>query len=140
MKKLPFCTLVGGVLYATGGAIALFALAHRRDPVLLFIPLTWDIVMVAIGLGVVLRCDCARRAGLTWAIFCIAVSLLVGGVSFEWVMPQQADSTGPHRFIFTMLSVAFGLAFGIWQFVTLRSPTATALDADPGEQAGRPLE
>jgi hypothetical protein len=82
--------------------------------------------MVAIGLSVMLRCDCARRAGLVWGIFCILATLFVGGTSFEWVLPQQAASTGTHRLIFVILSVGFGVVYGIWQLIAFYSPAVRA--------------
>ena len=126
MKKLPLCALLGGALFAIIGTVLLLEFARRREPLLLSIPLVWDLVMVTIGAGVVLRCDCARRAGLLWGIFCIVASLLLGGTVFEWVLPKQADSTDPHRLVFLALSVGFGLVYGVWQLIAFNSPAVRA--------------
>jgi len=129
MKKLPLCTLLGGALFAIIGTFVLLQYAHRREPLLLGIPLGWDLVMVGIGSGVVLRCDCARRAGLAWGVFCIVASLLLGGAAFEWVLPQQGDFVEPHRMIFLVLSVAFGVIFGVWQLIAFNGPAVRAWTA-----------
>ncbi|HWA88247.1 MAG TPA: hypothetical protein VG710_18615 [Opitutus sp.] len=122
MKKLSVCALLGGALFALGGTGALFELASWRFGLLfLFFPLAWDLVMVALGVCVVLRCECARRAALAWGIFCVIASLLVGVASFDWLLPQQAEPPGVHRMIFMMLSVAFGVIFGVWQLVAFNS-------------------
>ena len=123
MKKLSVCALLGGALFAIVGTTALVELASRRFGLLfLFFPLAWDLVMVALSVCVVLRCECARRAGVAWGIFCVIASLLVGFASFDWLLPQQAEPPGVHRLIFMMLSVAFGVVFGIWQLVAFNSP------------------
>lgn len=129
MKKLPFCTLLGGAAFAIAGTVVLLEFAYRREPLLLSIPLVWDIIMVAIGAGVVLRCDCARRAGLIWGVFCIFASLVVGGAAFEWVLPPQAASTNGHRFTFLVVSVIFGVVYGIWQLIAFYSPAVRAWTA-----------
>jgi len=129
MKKLPLCTLIGGALFAIGGTIALLDLARRPEPLLLFFPLAWDLVMVAIGVGVILRYDCARRAGMVWGVFCLLASLAVGLACFSWLSPQQPDPPDAHRVIFTLLSVGFGVIFGIWQLVAFNGPEMRAWTA-----------
>ncbi len=137
MKKLPLCSLLGGALFAIAGTVVLLEYARRREPLLLSIPLVWDIVMVAIGAGVVLRCDCARRAGLVWGVFCIVASLLLGGAAFAWVLPQQGDTVDPHRLVFLVLSAAFGVIFGVWQLFAFNSTVVKAWTAaeQPGEHS-----
>ncbi|HVU25516.1 MAG TPA: hypothetical protein VHE13_15415 [Opitutus sp.] len=123
MKKLSVCALLGGALFALGGTAALVELASRRFGTLfLFFPLAWDLVMVALGLCIVLRCECARRAAVAWGIFCVFASLLVGVAAFDWLLPQQSEPPGVHRMIFMILSVGFGVIFGIWQLVAFKSP------------------
>jgi len=122
MKKLPLCTLLSGALFAIFGTIVLAKLAPRPDPFPLFLPLTWDVIMVGIGSGIILRCDCARRAGVIWGIFCILASLAIGAAAFGWLLPQQAEPMGTQRLIFMGLSVVFGLIFGIWQLFAFNSP------------------
>lgn len=126
MKKLPFCTLVSGAVFAIAGTSALVRLAPRPDPFPLFFPLVWDLIMVGIGVGIILRCDCARKAGVVWGIFCILASLGIGAAAFDWLLPQQAEPMGTQRLIFMFVSVVFGLAFGIWQLCALNSPAVRA--------------
>ncbi len=126
MKKLPLCTLMSGAMFAIGGTCALLRLAPRPEPFPLFFPLMWDLIMVGIGVGIILRCDCARRAGVVWGIFCILASLGVGAAAFDWLLPQQAEPMGMQRLIFMFVSVAFGLVFGIWQLFALNSPSVRA--------------
>lgn len=122
MKKLPLCTLLSGALFAISGTVALLQIAPRPDPFPLFFPLMWDLIMVGIGAGIILRCDCARRAGLVWGVFCILASLAIGAAAFFWLLPQQAEPLGPHRMIFMCVTVLFGLIFGIWQLFAFNSP------------------
>ena len=100
MKKLPLCTLLFGAIFAVSGTIALVQTAPRPEPFPLFFPLLWDLIMVGIGAGVILRCDCARRAGMIWGAFCIVASLAIGAAAFGWLWPQQAEPLGTHRLIF----------------------------------------
>jgi len=122
MKKLPLCTLISGAVFAIAGTIALLKLAPRPEPFPLFFPLMWDAIMVGIGVGIILRCDCARKAGVIWGIFCILASLGIGAAAFDWLLPQQAEPMGPQRMFFMVVSVLFGLAFGVWQLFALNSP------------------
>lgn len=126
MKKLPLCTLFSGAVFAIAGTIALLKLAPRPDPFPLFFPLMWDLIMVGIGAGIVLRCDCARKAGVAWGIFCILASLGVGAAAFDWLLPQQAEPMAPQRMFFMIVSVGFGVAFGVWQMFALNSSTVRA--------------
>jgi len=123
MKKLPLCTLLSGAVFAISGTVALLKLAPRPEPFPLFFPLMWDVIMVGIGLGVTLRCDCARRAGMIWGVFCILASLAIGAAAFGWLLPQPNDLLGTHRLVFMMLTVVFGVTFGIWQLFALHSST-----------------
>lgn len=123
MKKLPLCTLVCGAVFAISGTVALIENAPRPEPFPLFFPLMWDLIMVGIGVGIILRCDCARRAGMIWGVFCILASLGIGAAAFGWLLPQQAEPLGTHRLIFMLVTVGFGLVFGIWQLVAFNSPT-----------------
>ena len=95
MKKLPLCTLSAGALFVTIGTIALVRLTPRPDPFGLLFPLVWDLAMVGIGLGIVFRSDCARKAGIAWSIFCIIATLGVGGatglVVRRWIDRAQND-------------------------------------------------
>jgi hypothetical protein len=124
MKKLPFCALSGGALFAILGTLTLYFLARRPEPFGMLFPLFWDLVMVGIGLGVIFRCEVARKAGLAWSIFCIIASVAVGVVAFLWILPQHPESLGTPRVFFMGVTVAFGILFGIWQLVVARSPTA----------------
>ncbi len=126
MKKLPLCTLLGGALFAIFGTIALMEIAPRPDPFPLFFPLAWDAIMVAIASGIILRCDCARRAGLIWGIFCLLASLAIGAAALGWLWPQQTEPMGHQRMIFMGLTVFFGFAFGIWQLIAFNSPEVRA--------------
>lgn len=126
MKKLPLCTLVCGALFAVSGTIALIENAPRPEPFPLFFPLMWDAIMVGIGAGIILRCDCARRAGMIWGAFCILASLAIGAAAFGWLLPQHSEPLGTHRLIFMLVTVAFGLVYGVWQMFALNSPTVRA--------------
>lgn len=131
MKKLPLCTLLSGAIFAISGTIALFQMAPRPEPFPLFFPLMWDLIMVAIGVGIILRCDCARKAGMIWGAFCILASLAVGAAAFGWLLPQEPEALGTHRFIFMLVTVSFGLIFGVWQLFALNSPSVREwTDAD----------
>lgn len=126
MKKLPLCTLVCGALFAVSGTIALIENAPRPEPFPLFFPLMWDAIMVGIGAGIILRCDCARRAGMIWGAFCILASLAIGAAAFGWLLPQHSEPLATHRLVFMLVTVAFGLVYGIWQLFALNSPTVRA--------------
>ena len=129
MKKLPLCTLLAGALFVVVGTIALVRLTPRPDPFGLLFPLLWDLAMVGIGLGIVFRCDCARRAGIAWSIFCIIATLGVGGATLFWTLGQGNNALGRDRLAFLAVTIAFGVLFGLWQFLTLRSPAAQAWTA-----------
>jgi hypothetical protein len=136
MKKLPFCALISGALFAIFGTILLAQLAPRPDPFPLFLPLAWDMIMVAISVGIVLRCDCARRAGLIWGVFSLLASLALGASALGWLMPQESEPLSGQRLIFMSVTVAFGVVFGIWQLFALNSPAVRAW-TDP-QQADHP--
>jgi hypothetical protein len=135
MKKLPLCTLLGGAAFAIFGTVALHQVAPRPDPFPLFFPLMWDLIMVAIGAGLILRCDCARKAGIAWGIFCILASLAIGASAFGWLLPQPNEPLSKQRLIFMFVSVAFGLLFGIWQLFALNSASVREWTGpSPGEK------
>lgn len=138
MKKMPLCTLVSGAVFAVFGTIALIHTAPRPEPFPLFFPLMWDLIMVGIGVGIILRCDCARRAGLIWGGFCVLASLAIGAAAFDWLLPQQSEPLGTHRLVFMIVSVGFGLAFGIWQLFALNSPSVRAWTAPEPHQEFHP--
>lgn len=121
MKKLPLCMLFSSAVFAVAGTVLLTQIAPQPDPFPLFFPLIWDLVMVGAAVGIILRCDCARCAGLIWGIFCILASLAIGAAAFFWLLPQQAEPLGTQRLIFMLVTVAFGLLFGIWQLFALNS-------------------
>lgn len=124
MKKLPLCTLCAGALFVVLGTIALLRLTPKPDPFGLLFPLLWDLAMVGIGLGIVFRCDCARKAGIAWSIFCILATLGVGGATLFWTLGQADASLGRDRLVFLSVTIAFGVLFGLWQLLVLRSPAA----------------
>ena len=124
MKKLPLCTLTAGALFVILGTFALLRLTPRPEPFGLLFPLLWDLAMVGIGLGIVFRCECARKAGIAWSIFCIIASLVVGASSIVWSLAQSDSSLGRDRIVFLSVTIAFGVLFGLWQLLVLRS-TAT---------------
>ena len=124
MKKLPLCTLSAGALFVLLGTFALLRLTPRPDPFGLLFPLLWDIAMVGIGLGIVFRCDCARKAGIAWSIFCILATLGVGGATIFWTLGQSDNALGRDRLVFLGVTIAFGVLFGLWQLLVLRSPAA----------------
>lgn len=127
MKKLPLCTLIGSAVFAIFGTIALLKFAPAGpEPFRLFFPLVWDVIMVGIGAGIILRCDCARRAGMIWGVFCILASLAIGAAAFGWLLPQQTEPLGPQRLFFMALTVVFGLGFGVWQLIAFNSPSVRA--------------
>lgn len=139
MKKLPLCMLFSSAAFAIAGTVLLAQLAPHPEPFPLFFPLMWDLVMVGVGVGIVLRCDCARRAGLIWGVFCILASLAIGAVAFGWLWPQQHEALSTHRLIFMGVTVGFGLLFGVWQLFALNSPavrewTDAPATADPHSQ------
>jgi hypothetical protein len=140
MKKLPICTLLAGALFVVVGTIALLRLTPRPDPFGLLFPLLWDLAMVGIGLGIVFRCECARKAGIAWSIFCIVATLGVGGATFFWTLRQSDQSLGRDRLVFLGVTIAFGVLFGLWQLLVLRS-SSTREWTDPAraaEPAARP--
>lgn len=126
MKKLPFCALLSGALFAIFGIVLLAQLAPRPDPLPLFLPLVWDAIMVTIGVGITLRCDCKRCAGIVWGIFCILASLALGAAAFGWLLPQKAEPLGTPRLVFMVVTIAFGVLFGIWQLFAVNSPAVRA--------------
>jgi hypothetical protein len=126
MKKLPLCALFCGAGFAIAGTILLAQLTPRPSPLALFLPLLWDLIMVAIGVGVILRCDCSRRSGIVWGIFCILASLAIGAAAFDWLIPQQSEPLGSQRLLFMIVTVGFGLVFAIWQMFALNSPAVRA--------------
>lgn len=133
MKKLPICTLCAGVLFVVVGTIALLRLTPRPEPFGLLFPLLWDLAMVGIGLGIVFRSECARKAGIAWSIFCIVATLGVGGATIFWTLGQSDNALGRDRLIFLGVTIAFGVLFGLWQLLVLRSPAAKAWTATPHE-------
>lgn len=124
MKKLPLCTLCAGALFVVLGTIALLRLTPHPEPFGLLFPLLWDLAMVGIGLGIVFRCECARKAGIAWSVFCIVATLVVGGATVFWTLGQSDTSLGRDRLVFLGVTVAFGVLFGLWQLLVLRSPAA----------------
>lgn len=122
MKKLPLCALLGAALFVVSGTILLVQLAPTPDPFPLFLPLVWNVIMVGIGSSIILRCDCARCAGIVWGIFCLVASLALGGAAFYWLLPQQTEPLGTARLVFMLLTVGFGVVFGIWQLIAFNSP------------------
>lgn len=130
MKKLPLCTLTAGALFVVIGTIALFRLTPGPEPFSLLFPLLWDLAMVGIGLGIVFRCDCARKAGIAWSIFCIVATLAVGGATLYWARDQNDNALGRDRLVFLGVTIAFGVLFGLWQLLVLRSPAAKEWTAE----------
>lgn len=126
MKKLPLCALLCGAGFAIAGTILLAQLTPRPNPLVLFLPLFWDLIMVAIGAGVILRCDCSRRSGVVWGVFCILASIAIGAAAFDWLLPQQSEPLGNQRLLFMIVTVGFGLVFSIWQMFALHSPAVRA--------------
>jgi hypothetical protein len=124
MKKLPFCALSAGALFVILGTSALLYFAPRPEPFPMLFPLLWDLAMVSIGLGVIFRCEVARKAGFVWSVFCIIASLVVGVATFLWIRLQHPEALGQERIMFMVVTVGFGVVFGIWQLLVLRHPTA----------------
>jgi hypothetical protein len=116
------------------GTIALLRLTPRPDPFGLLFPLLWDLAMVGIGLGIVFRCECARKAGIAWSIFCIVATLGVGGATLFWTLRQSDQSLGRDRLVFLGVTIAFGVLFGLWQLLVLRS-SSTREWTDPARNA-----
>lgn len=124
MKKLPFCALSAGALFAIFGFLTLFLLTPGPQPFRLLFPLFWDVAMVGISLGIVFRSECARKAGLVWGVFCIAATLAVGGATYLWAVRQSENALGRDRLVFLAVTVGFGVLFGLWQLVVLRNPAS----------------
>jgi len=124
MKKLPYCPLVAGVLFVVFGTHTLLQFTRLTQPFGLLFPLLWDLMMVAIGLGVILRCDVARKAGVAWGAFCLGSSLVIGATTIRWVTQPRSVPLGNDRLFFIFLTLAFGLLFGVWQWKVLQSPAA----------------
>ena len=124
MKKLPYCPLLAGAFFVVFGIHTLLQLTHRTEPFGLLFPLLWDLTMVAIGLGIILRCDVARKAGVLWGIFCLVASVVIGIAAFRWAFQPRSVPLGHDRLFFMFLAVAFGLLFGAWQWRVLQSPAA----------------
>jgi hypothetical protein len=124
MKKLPYWPLLAGAFFVVFGALTLFRLSQPNGPFGLLFPLLWDLSMVAIGLGIILRCDVARQAGVAWGIFCLIASVVIGFAAFRWAFQPRNVPLDRDRIFFMFLSVAFGLLFGIWQWWVLQSPAA----------------
>ena len=120
----PMKYLSAGALFVIIGTIALVRLTPRPDPFGLLFPLVWDLAMVGIGLGIVFRSDCARKAGIAWSIFCIIATLGVGGATIFWTLDQNHNSLGRDRLAFLAVTISFGVLFGLWQLLVLRSPAA----------------
>ena len=129
MKKLPFCTLSAAALFVVCGIASLLYFPRHPEPFSLLFPLLWDFAMVGIGLGLVFRCEVARKAGIIWSIFCIVASLAIGVTIAVWALPQHHESLGNERIAFMAVAVLFGVLFGAWQLRVLRSPTALAWTA-----------
>jgi hypothetical protein len=121
MKKLPYCTLLIGAIFVTFGIRELFRLKDHIEPFGLLFPLLWDMTMVVIGLGIIFRCNCARKAGMAWCVFCIVASLMVGVASLFWILQPRYEPFSMDRMFFVTLAVVFGVVFGTWQLKVLRS-------------------
>lgn len=133
MKKLPLCVLLSSAVFAIAGTVLLLHVAPRPAPFPLFFPLVWDLVMVGAAASIVLRCDCARCTGIVWGVFCIFASLAIGAAAFWWLLPQQAEPHGTQRLVFMLVTVAFGLVFGVWQLFAVNSPSVRSwTDAHTG--------
>lgn len=126
MKKLPLCALVGGAGFVIAGTTLLAQLDPKPNATALFLPLLWDAVMVVIGAAIILRCDCARRSGLVWNVFCFLATLAIGVAAFDWLLPQRSEPLGTTRIVFMLLTVGFGLVYSIWQAVAFYSPSVRA--------------
>jgi hypothetical protein len=122
MKKLPYCTLVVGALFVTFGIRELFRLKAQIEPFGLLFPLLWDMTMVGIGVGIVLKADCGRKAGMCWCVFSLIASLFVGIAAIFWITHPRYVPFSLDRMFFVLLAVVFGLIFGIWQLLVLRGP------------------
>lgn len=142
MKKLPLCTLSAGALFVIFGIRAVFALGDRTEPLGLLVPLVWDIIMVGIGLGLIFRCEVARRAGIVWSYFCIAASLVIGAGMLLWILRPGVEHPGTQRVVFMVLSYSFGVVFGFWQLHVLRSPAGldwTRRETPVGNESKHPF-
>jgi len=120
MKKLPYWTLLVGAIFVTFGIRELFRLKEHIEPFGLLFPLLWDATMVVIGLGIIFRCNCARKAGMAWCVFCIAASLMVGVAALFWILQPRYEPFSMDRMFFITLAVVFGVVFGTWQLRVLR--------------------
>lgn len=119
MRKLPYCTLVVGAFFVIFGISELFRLKSHIEPFGLLFPLLWDIMMVMIGLGIIFRCNCARKAGMAWCIFCLAATVMVGIGALYWILHPRAEPFSMDRAFFVSLAVVFGLVYGAWQYRVL---------------------
>jgi hypothetical protein len=63
---------------------------------------------------------------MIWGAFCIIASLAIGAAAFGWLLPQQSEPLGMHRLVFMLVTVGFGLIFGVWQLFALNSPSVRA--------------
>jgi hypothetical protein len=124
MRKLPYLTLLVGAFFVTFGICELVRLKDQVEPFGMLFPLLWDILMVTIGLGIIFRYNCARRAGIAWCIFCIAASLAVGIAAGFWIFHSRYEPLSFDRMFFVTLAVVFGVLFGTWQLKVLRSTSA----------------
>ena len=124
MKMLPYVALLVGAFFVTFGIRELFALKDQVEPFGLLFPILWDMIMVLIGLGIVFRCNCTRKAGVAWCVFCIVASLMVGIAAALWISHPRFEPLSPDRLFFVILACVFGVLFGIWQWKVLRSTSA----------------
>ncbi len=123
MKKLPIFTLLVGVVFVTFGIRELIRLKAQIEPFGLLFPLLWDMTMVGIGVGIILKADCSRKTGMAWCIFSLVASVLVGIAAIFWLLHPRYVPLDFDRMFFVLLAVVFGLVFGIWQLLVLRGPS-----------------
>ncbi|MCX6941032.1 MAG: hypothetical protein NTX09_09885 [Verrucomicrobia bacterium] len=57
---------------------------------------------------------------------CIIATLGVGGATIFWTVDQNNNSLGRDRLAFLAVTISFGVLFGLWQLLVLRSPAAKA--------------
>ncbi len=120
MKMLPYLTLLVGAFFVTFGIREFFELKDRIEPFGLLFPLLWDLLMVTIGLGIILRCNCARKAGVAWCVFCLIATIGVGVGAALWISQPRYEPFSRDRAAFMVLAIAFGIVFGAWQWWVLR--------------------